>query len=64
MGIGFQQVGREEEGIPIEYNGTSGLTGQDARIELGYGFGQTNRFLYQSKEQVHRHVNQVVLPKD
>lgn len=25
MGIGFQQVEREEEGIPIECNGTNGL---------------------------------------
>ena len=28
-----------EEGIPIERNVTNGPTNQDARIELGCGFG-------------------------
>lgn len=53
-----------EEGIPIERNVTNGPTNQDARIELGCGFGQNKGFLYQSKGQVYRHINQVVLQKD
>lgn len=37
MGIAFQQVEREEAGIPIECNDTNGLTDQDAKIALAYG---------------------------
>ena len=41
MGIGFQQVERQKEGILIECNDTNELTDQDAKIELGYGFTRT-----------------------
>ena len=33
MSIGFLQVEREEEGIPVECSDTNGLTVKDARVE-------------------------------